>query len=229
MLRAVIFDMDGLLIDSEPLWVRAEVQVFGDAGVALTEEDCALTKGLRVDDVVAYWHTRRGFDRTSPAEVEARLVARVVELIRAEGRALPGIDAALAAARSVSDRRIALASSSPMPIIEAALQRLGLTTTFDVVASAQGEPCGKPHPAIFLRTAGRLDVSPLECVVLEDSMTGVIAAKAARMGCIAVPSDPQAGPSARPRDARFVLADAVVTSLADVTSGLLERVADDRP
>jgi mannitol-1-/sugar-/sorbitol-6-/2-deoxyglucose-6-phosphatase len=219
VLRAVIFDMDGLLIDSEPLWVRAEIEVFGSFGVLLAEEDCARTKGLRVDDVVAYWHTRRGFGGASPAEVEARLVARVIELIRAEGRALPGIDAALAAARSESGRRVALASSSPMPIIQAALQRLGIATAFDVVSSAQSESFGKPHPAIFLRTAERLDVSPLECVVIEDSMTGVLAAKAARMGCIAVPFDHPA------HDARFVVADAIVASLDDVTSVLLERVA----
>ncbi|MBX3209027.1 MAG: hexitol phosphatase HxpB [Labilithrix sp.] len=228
MLRAVVFDMDGLLIDSEPLWVRAEIEVFGGAGVPLTEDDCALTKGLRVDDVVAYWHARRGFD-AAPADVEARLVARVVELVRAEGRALPGVESALAAARSESGRRIALASSSPTPIIEATLQRLGLTRTFDVVASAENEAHGKPHPAIFLRTAARLGVSPLECVVVEDSMTGVIAAKAARMKCIAVPSDLPTGPSAPPRDARFVLADAIVASLAEMSSALLERVSGDVP
>jgi len=228
VLRAVIFDMDGLLIDSEPLWVRAEIEVFGTVGCVLAPEDCARTKGLRVDDVVAYWHLRRGFGGAPPADVEKRLVARVVELILAEGRALPGIDAALAAARSASGRRIALASSSPMPIIEAALQRLGLARTFDVVKSAQTETWGKPHPGIFLSTAEGLGVSPLDCVVIEDSMTGVIAAKAARMGCIAVPSDDPDHPSGPPRDARFVLADAIVPSLADVTSVLLERVAKDR-
>lgn len=218
MSRAIIFDMDGLLIDSEPLWVRAEIEVFASAGVTLTEDDCARTKGLRVDDVVTFWHAQRGFEGVSPREVEARLVARVIELVRAEGSAMPGIDVALAAARSVTGRRIALASSSPMAIIEAALERLDLEDAFDVVSSAQVEQLGKPHPAIFLRTAERLEVSPLECVVIEDSMTGVIAAKAARMGCIAIPSDP------RGTDPRFAVADAVVSSLGDVTSALLERV-----
>jgi HAD superfamily hydrolase (TIGR01509 family) len=216
VLRAIIFDMDGLLIDSEPLWVRAEIEVFGGVGVTLSETDCALTKGLRVDDVVAYWAARRGFGKTAATEVEARLVGRVADLVRAEGRPLPGIDVAMKAARA-GDRRVALASSSPMAIIEAALERLGLGGAFDVVSSAEKEPFGKPHPAIFLSTAQRLGASPLECVVLEDSMTGVIAAKAARMGCIAVPFDHPA------HDTRFAVADAVIASLADVTTDLLEQ------
>jgi sugar-phosphatase len=216
MAGAVIFDMDGLLIDSEPLWVRAEIEVFSAAGVPLAEADCARTKGLRVDDVVAYWHARHGFSRP-PSEVERDLVARVVELVTSEGRPLPGIESALTAARTAK-RRVALASSSPMAIIGAALERLGIASAFDAVVSAQHEPHGKPHPGIFLRTASELEVAPLECVVIEDSMTGVIAAKAARMGCVAVPFD-------HPRhDARFVLADAVVGSLHDVTSTLLAGI-----
>ena len=65
MLEAVIFDMDGLLIDSEPLWIRAEIEVFGEVGVVLGEEDCGKTKGLRVDDVIAYWHARHPWDKRS--------------------------------------------------------------------------------------------------------------------------------------------------------------------
>jgi sugar-phosphatase len=216
--RAVIFDMDGLLVDSEPLWVRAEIEIFGEVGVVLGEEDCALTKGLRTDDVVAYWHRRRPWERRSPAEVEARLIARVAELVRGEGRALPGVAHAISVARQ-GGRRLALASSSPVVIIEAALARLELTSAFDVVQSAQTEPLGKPHPGIFLRTAERLGVPAVECLVLEDSLTGVIAAKAARMACVAVPFDHPT------HDARFAIADAVIGSLADVTQPLIASIA----
>lgn len=206
--------MDGLLVDSEPLWVRAEIEVFAEIGVLLREEECALTKGLRTDDVVAYWYARRAWPGPSPVDVEQRLVARVAELVRAEGRALRGAAAAIAAARSCAPK-LAVASSSPTPILEAALARLDLASAFDVVQSAENERWGKPHPGVFLTTAERLAVAPTECLVLEDSLTGVIAAKAARMTCIAVPVD---HPS---HDARFALADAVVGSLDDVTAALI--------
>jgi sugar-phosphatase len=205
--------MDGLLIDSEPLWVRAEIDVFGSVGVVLREEDCEQTRGLRVDDVVAYWYARRPWKEITPRDLEARLVARVIELVHAEGSAKPGVADAMHVARA-NGRRVALASSSPTVIIRAVLQRLDLA--FDAVVSAENEELGKPHPAVFLRVAAQLDVPAVSCLVLEDSLTGVIAAKAARMTCIAVPET-------FPRhDPRFVIADAVVGSLLDVTP---ERVS----
>lgn len=220
-LRAVVFDMDGLLVDSEPLWIRAEMEIFGEVGLALGEEDCAQTKGLRTDDVIAYWFAKRPWARRSPAEVEARLITRVAELVREEGRALRGVESALAVARQ-NGRRLALASSSPRVIIDAALERLGLTATFDAVESAEHLPLGKPHPAIFLVAAEKLGVPATSCLVLEDSLTGTIAAKAARMTCIAVPFD-------HPRhDARFAIADAVIGSLDDVTADLLATISERR-
>jgi sugar-phosphatase len=217
VLRAVIFDMDGLLIDSEPLWVRAEIEVFGAVGVALREADCARTKGLRTDDVVAYWFRRRPWTAASPTEVEARLVARVAELVGREGVALPGVAQALAVA-GARGRRLALASSSPRVVIEAALERLELTDAFAVVQSAERLPLGKPHPGVFLETAEGLGVPAVECLVLEDSLIGVLAAKSARMTCVAVPFDHPA------HDARFVIADAVLGSLEDLTGELFDRL-----
>lgn len=233
-MRAVIFDMDGLLIDSEPLWLRAEIEVFGEVGVVLDEDDCAKTKGLRIDDIVAYWHARKAGtwdDSRSPRDTEKRLVERMRELIRAEGAALPGVRHALAIAKK-NGRKIALASSSPRTLIDAVLERLDLATTFDIVQSAETEPLGKPHPGIFLTTAFRLGVAPVDCLVLEDSLTGVVAAKAARMAVIAVPSLPPAqtrGPGNHPEhDARFVLSDGIVGSLAEISEELLAAIARDR-
>lgn len=214
MTDAIIFDMDGLLIDSEPLWVRAEIEVFGAHGVVLVEADCAQTKGLRTDDVVAHWHAVRGFGEADIADVETRLISRVAALIAAEGAALDGVAHAIELARA-SGARVALASSSPPRVIESALSRLGIAGAFALVQSAAGEPYGKPHPGVFLTTAAKLGVSPLRCVVLEDSLNGVIAAKAARMRCIAVPPLEHRG------DPRFSIADVVLPSLAALTPALL--------
>ncbi|WP_373048782.1 hexitol phosphatase HxpB [Vulgatibacter sp.] len=214
MIRAAIFDMDGLLIDSEPLWRAAEVEVFRSVGVPLTEEMCHQTTGLRIDDVVAHWHRRHPWEEPGTAVVQERIVRRMIELIGERGSAKRGVDRALDWARG-HGLAIALASSSPMRIIEAVLGRLGIADRFVVVRSAEEEPWGKPHPAIFLSTAAALGVRPEECLVFEDSLTGVIAAKAARMRCACVPE-------AWPRqDGRFVLAEACLPSLEAVSDELL--------
>ncbi len=214
MIRAAIFDMDGLLIDSEPFWREVEVEVFGSVGVPLTEEMCHQTTGLRIDDVVAHWHRLHPWEDPGLAAVQERIVARMVEEIGARGEAKRGVEAALAWAEG-RGLRTAVASASPRRIIAAVLQRLGLAERFAVVRSAEDEPWGKPHPAIFLTTAAALGVRPEECLVFEDSLNGVIAAKAARMRCVAVPE-------AWPRhDPRFALADVCVGSLEEVGDRML--------
>lgn len=213
MIRAAIFDMDGLLIDSEPFWREVEMEVFRGVGVPLTEAMCHQTTGLRIDDVVAHWHRRHPWDEPAPAAVQERIIARMVETVGARGAAKQGVAHALewAAGRGL---QLALASSSPMRIIRAVLSRLGLEGRFRVVRSAEDEAWGKPHPAIFLTTAAALGVRPEECLVFEDSLNGVIAAKAARMRCVCVPET---------ADPRFVLADARLACLDEAGDALLEK------
>ncbi|MBZ0115363.1 MAG: hexitol phosphatase HxpB [Sandaracinaceae bacterium] len=203
MLRAAIFDLDGLLIDSEPLWRRAEVELFATVGLRLTEAECEETTGLRIDEVVAYRHRQCPWHEPDVSVIASRIVDRVIELVGREGAAKPGGARAVEACAQFG-LRLALASSSPERLIHATLVRLGLADHFEHVVSAEHERHGKPHPVVFLTTAERLGVSPLECVVLEDSLNGVIAAKAARMRCIAVPERD---------DPRFALADRVLPSL----------------
>jgi HAD superfamily hydrolase (TIGR01509 family) len=210
-LDAVIFDMDGVLIDSEPLWRRAEMARFAEVGVHLTDEECRQTMGFRIDETVAYWHARRPWPDADVPAMAASIVDTVVELVHAEGEALPGVGHAIGVCEKLG-LRLAVASSSLPRLITAVLGKLGVDEAFEVVRSAADEPYGKPHPGVLLTTAAALGVDPRRCLVIEDSVNGMVAAAAARMRCIVVPERP---------DPRFVLAEAVLDSLEDLSPDLL--------
>jgi len=214
-LEATLFDMDGLLIDSEILWHEAEIEIFGALGVDLDDATDRSTKGLFVAEVVDYWHERYPWSRPSKAEVVDLLLARVGELIETKGRMLPGAERAIAlcAARGP----VALASSTPLDLIERALGHFGLRERFVSLHSAEFEPYGKPHPGVFLTAARALGVAPERCLVLEDSAAGVLAAKAGRMTVVAVPTAADRGL------ATFSLADLVLDSLEDVSEEWLDE------
>ncbi|MGH9090659.1 MAG: hexitol phosphatase HxpB [Acidimicrobiales bacterium] len=215
---AAIFDMDGLLVDSEPLWHRAEIEILGDLGVPLAVTACRLTKGMVVQEVTRYWHERYPWAGPGPDEVAAAVVDRVLELVVAEGRLLPGAHRAIALCRD-QGVALALASSSEHRLIRRVLDHFGLAGEFGVVCSAEDEAYGKPHPAVFLAAARELGVAPDRCLVWEDAPAGVLAAKAARMACVAVPE-----PVERDRPA-FAIADAVLGCLEEVDEALWAAVA----
>ncbi len=187
-MKAVIFDMDGLLIDSEPLWRRAEREVFAEVGLRLTEADCEQTTGMRTDDLVGFWFDRHPWPGPSQEVVGARINARAIELIEQGGTAMPGAVEAVEAARSAGFA-VGLATSSFHALITAVVRTLGLEGVFQVTASAADEAAGKPDPAVYLTAARKLGVPPRLCVAVEDSTVGVHAALAAGMRVIAVPSN----------------------------------------
>jgi len=201
--------MDGLLIDSEVLWHKAEVEIFGSLGVPLAESESRSTKGMYVNEVVDYWRARHQWEGHSSNEVVQLLLNRVGDLVEQEGRLMPG---ALRALDLASERGpIALASSTPLALIGRCLQHFGLDQRFASVHSAEFEPYGKPHPGVFLTAATALAIEPSRCLVFEDAAAGVVAAKAATMMVVAVPT---------PEDstrAEFTLADLVLSSLEQLT------------
>jgi sugar-phosphatase len=218
---AAIFDMDGLLVDSEPLWREAEIEILGELGVPVADDDCRRTKGMFVDEVTRYWFERFPWEGPDAAQVAVRVVDRVIELVVAKGVRRPGVDDALSLCRR-HGMRIALASSSQYRLIERVLDHFALADSFELVHSAEDEPYGKPHPGVFLTTAEKLGVTPDRCLVWEDSPAGVLAAKAARMTCIAVPE-----PSEREL-ATVRIADAVLASLEEADESLWARLAAGR-
>ncbi len=187
-LRAAIFDMDGVLIDTEPVWRRVEIEVFGSVGVSLTEAECRETMGMRVGEVVQMWHQRRPWAGETVDQVTGRIVAGMVAHVRDHGVAIDGALSALDTVRRAG-LRCAVASSSPSALITAVLRRLGIDGVVDVVCSAEHEARGKPAPDIYLSTAAQLGVSPASCLVIEDSVNGVLSARAAGMPCILVPDE----------------------------------------
>jgi HAD superfamily hydrolase (TIGR01509 family) len=220
MLRAVFFDMDGLLIDSEPLWHEAEIHGFGLAGLRLTAEQCLETTGLRVDEVVRFRWAERPWETPSQETVTAAIVERLVALVHEKGVLKRGVPEALDFARR-SGLRMALASSSPYVIIDAVLDTFGLRSAFEVIHSAEEEERGKPEPDVYLTAARKLGVDPKRSLALEDSPNGVLAAKAAGMKCIAVPE-----PVHR-HDPRLLRADAVIDWLGDFDADLLKRLSGE--
>lgn len=217
MLEAAIFDMDGLLVDSEPLWRRAEQQIFPALGHELTDAMCMETMGTRVDEVVRHWYRVRPWTGPTQEEVADQIVATVIELVRAEGAPMPGVASALALCVE-SGLVLALASSSSGRLIDAVVDRLGIRHHFAWLQSAEKEPYGKPHPGVFLTTAARLGVEPRSCLVFEDSLAGVLAGKAARMKVVAVPAAEQYD------QARFVIADLKLPSLLEFDRAALSQL-----
>jgi HAD superfamily hydrolase (TIGR01509 family) len=187
MFRAAIFDMDGLLIDSEPFWRDAEREVFGRVGIEITDEMAAVTAPLTTRAVAEHWYRVRPWSGYSIEDMEAAVIARVAEYIRAHGAALPGVRDALDLCTR-QGWRVALASNSPAPLCQLVLGELGIGPAFHAVVSADHVEHGKPNPAIYLLAARKLGVEPAECLVFEDSPTGVRAARAAGMCVVAIPS-----------------------------------------
>ena len=217
-----MFDLDGLLVDSEPFWRQAEIEVFASVGLDLTEADVRQTMGLRIDDAVLHWWVRHPWTGATPVEVERRVTARVAELIEAEGAPMPGVPEVidLFASRSVP---MAVCSGSYAVVIEAALDRLGIADAMSTWHSAEWEPLGKPHPGAYLSTAAKLGVDPTACLAFEDSFNGAISAKAARMRVVCVPEPAAQG------SPRWGFCDLVLDTLAGFDAPALDALEGGPP
>jgi sugar-phosphatase len=214
-LQAVIFDVDGVLIDSEPYWRESEIEIFARFGIPLTEEECILTTGMRIQEVTRFWFERKPWKGGSTDELAADILRGVIERIRMRGVPMPGL---IEAIRLFQARRLrlALASSSALSLIDAVIDRLEIRQYFEAVCSAENELHGKPHPDVYLTAARKLNLAPERCLAIEDSIAGVTSAKVAGMKCIAVPLPQLRG------DTRYGAADRILDSLVEIDNKLLD-------
>ncbi len=205
-LDTVIFDMDGLLIDSEPLWDEAAAEVFGQYGIEMNEKQFSLTTGLRTKEFVEWWFSWFKIDRKFQQKAGEDIVEKVIDKILNKGRAQPGLEYILNFFTEKSFK-IGLASSSPMNIIDVAIDFLGIRKYLKAISSASELRFGKPHPEVYLNCAEELNSSPANCISFEDSFNGLISAKAARMKCVVVPAKNQL------ENLKWIIADFKITSL----------------
>lgn len=181
-MRAAIFDMDGVLIDSEHLHWRAEQETMAEFGVTIAESELKKFAGTRAE-VMFEIFIRQYQLPTTFAALYPRHEARLIQLFQNQLRTTTGIHTVL---QTLSSRSIAMAvaSSSSLPLIEVALHQTNLAGYFQAIVSGTQVPNSKPAPDIFLEAARRLGVPPENCVVFEDSVVGVQSAKAAGMYCV---------------------------------------------
>lgn len=177
---AVIFDFDGVIIDSDDAWLRAHTEEFGNVGLVLTPEQCVETAGLPLREAVSYWYERQPWVGSTVADIETRILARVVQELAASGSLLPGVREVLDVLRS---HRIPLgvASSASYVVLQPVFERFAIRDYFEVVCSTDDEEYGKPDPAVYLSAAKKLSISPSHCIAIEDTPRGIKSAK--RAGC----------------------------------------------
>lgn len=218
MINTVIFDMDGVIIDSEPLWQKAEKVVFSSLGVPVSEELSQLTATMTTKEVTKFWYALHPWSDKSLDEAENEVVNLVERLIVSEGQPIKGIKDLLSFFKE-KEYKIGLATNSPFRLIAGILDKADVTNYFDAISSAEDELHGKPNPAVYLSTAQKLNASPHSCLVFEDSVSGIKAAKAAEMTAVAMVSPEEKN------DSKFNIADLIIESFDEFTNEELSRLS----
>ena len=217
MVEAVIFDLDGVLVDSESVWDAARRAVVADTGGTWTDSATRAMQGMSSSEWSRYLRDELGV-ALEPDEISRRVVDRVLAAYKREVPLLPG---AVDAVRRLAERwPLGLASSANRPVIDAVLRSAGLTDCFTATVSGDEVAHGKPSPDVYLEAARKLEVEPVRAAAVEDSTNGLRAGAAAGMLVIAVPNR-----EFPPSDDALALASLVVDSVGELTPDLIEEAA----
>ena len=185
---ALIFDMDGVLINSEHLWRKAMIKGFSEFDIHLTEDECRSTMGMRFREVILLWLSRHKKSTELASAIEQKVQDLLISLINTEGKVIEGIPEIID--HCLKEKiPMGLATSSSQKLMDTVVKRLELLEKIPFRVSAESLKYAKPHPEVFLLCAEKMMVDPQQCLVIEDSVNGVIAARAAGMQVIAVPDD----------------------------------------
>jgi HAD superfamily hydrolase (TIGR01509 family) len=208
VVRAVVFDMDGVIIDSEQVWDEVREELVAAWGGRSRPEAQQAMMGMSSPEWSRYMHDELGLAQ-EPAEINDEVVRRMLERYRGD---LPLLEGAVEAVRSLAlSYPLAVASSSNRPLIDTVLATAGIAECFVVTVSSEEVPRGKPSPDVYLEAARRLRVPAGDCAAIEDSANGIRAANAAGMVVIAYPNEHYA-----PDAEALGLADVVVGALGEL-------------
>jgi len=210
MKAAVVFDLDGVIVDTEQVWDDVRERLTVEWGGTYTPEAQRSMMGMSSTEWARYMHEELGVAQT-PAEINAEVVRRMLARYQ---HALPLLPGAAEAVRRLHDAGLALAvaSSSNRPLIDAVLEAAGIDTLFATTVSSEEVRRGKPAPDVYLETARRLGVEPADCAAVEDSANGIRSAHAAGMRVVALPNSHYPPPPEA-----LALADVVIGSLDELT------------
>ena len=216
MIEAVVFDLDGVLLDTEELWDEARRQIAKERGGRWRPDAQRAMMGMSSPEWSRYMHDVIGV-ADPPELISEEVVERLVELYR---RQLPLVDGAIEAVRRIGVRwPLGIASSSNRPLIELFLELTGTRDLFRATVSSEEVARGKPAPDVYLETAARLEVAPERCAAIEDSENGIRSAASAGMSVVAIPN-----PVFPPGREALSLADVVLDSLTELTPGAINGV-----
>lgn len=221
MIEAVIFDLDGVLVDSEPVWEQVRRGYVAEHGGTWQPDTQSRLMGMSTGEWARYLSGELGVDR--PADTVAEeVVAGMVRRYDADLPLMPG--AVEAVRRMAAHWRLGLASSSPARLIDRVLEDAGLTGVFEVTLSTEDVGRGKPDPDVYLTVAQRLGLAPYLCAAIEDSSNGLRSAAAAGTAVIAVPH-----PAYPPRPEALALARLTIGNLAELTVARVAALASPAP
>ncbi|RTE03971.1 HAD family hydrolase [Paenibacillus whitsoniae] len=208
MIKAFIFDMDGVIIDSEPLHFEVDQWVMEQIGVRITHSELEEYVGMTNPAMWSRLIVKHSLRASVEDMIKLQMETKLAKLRASDDQPIEGIPELLAFLKA-NQITIGLASSSPRGFIEAVLDKFSLTSYFSVILSGEEVPQGKPAPDIYLQTAETLGVEAAECMVLEDSRNGVLAAKTAGMSCVGY-RNPNSG------DQDLTRADFMVDRISDI-------------
>ena len=214
-MKAIIFDMDGVMVDSEPYHCKAWIQTYAEHGIVIEEayyfKKCQGKHGLVSAQIVIDEHKKQGEPETLVFRKE-QIASNIIQ-----GN-IQGMKNIVNAVKKLSEKYVlGLASSSGFSTVNAVLQTLGIKDYFKVIHAGESVKKGKPHPDVYLKTAKMLGIEPKDCIVIEDSASGVISGKTAGMKVIGFLNG-------RNNEASLSYADKIITSFDELTPALIEKL-----